>query len=245
MLRVLLILLTNAPLFSGGQTCIIARMVKDTLFVVADRSYLDVTPKYDSIGNFRPDSVYGEFNKIQSLNNYYFAMSGAMLPIIKPIVKQAFEKTSSLVELESILNKTLVPAIAGYFPASSPEDPSYKTYIANYPIQFFVFGIIEDKIFLYQATIPVTSNAIQAIKTNYVTSDMFLEGDSHWGVIGRRDKIDELKYDNDSWRDFFKTKGNINGMKYLVQIEHAAHKKEVSERVNVLQITMNETKFIE
>ncbi len=84
-------------LFSGvceAQTCIVAKRLKDRIFIGADSREMHTTFRTNGIN----DTSYFTVCKIYSANGYYLAVAGHMASTIRHFLKNSFEKYPNPIE---------------------------------------------------------------------------------------------------------------------------------------------------
>lgn len=235
-MKLIYILLVILPGCSAGQTCIIAKLTKDAIYVGADRLFR--FPNKDS-------SFYG--NKIYKIGKYYMASSGIQDIEIRNLMNLSFSANVILEKKDSIFKANIIYILNKKYPRYQAYKKMYRANFLNRPLQIFVFGAFRGKLFIYQTTIAFQEFAITNNGVSFATNeDIKFDWQYRQNIIGYRDAIDREVSETEvnKWNEFWLKHGEKNGMKKLIKIAHEGNPGEVSKEFNLIKVTVNGAQWL-
>jgi hypothetical protein len=209
-----------------GQTCVIARNTKDAIYIGADSR--EVFTKTDPKTNKLYDSI-GSICKLYHVGNFNFAALGQEIGEEIKMAKKICQDKKSFSEVLESFGKVFASYLSLYLQYEKTHDSnSFQNLIKEKPFisQTMFFGYENDSAMLADVLFQVPDT----IKDVIILKHVIIKRDLLYG--GFIEEIKDPIEKNSTWKD-----GTVQTIKKLIQVEMAAHPKEVGGDINILKIT--------
>jgi hypothetical protein len=216
-------------LFANGlfaQTCVIAKKTKNAIYVGADSR--EVFTKTNPNTNKLYDSI-GSICKLYHIGNFNFASLGQEIDAEIKMAKIICRDKKSFAEVVESFGKMFGSYLGFYLQYQKTHDSnSYHKLIKEKPFisQTMFFGYENDSAILADVLfqVPDTIKDFIIIKHTIIKRDLLYGG----FVEEIRGPIEK----ETTWKN-----GTVQTIKKLIQVEMAAHPKDVGGDINMLKIT--------
>jgi len=230
---------------SQAQTCIVLVKRYNDIFIAADSRQTIVSSKVVN-GKIIQKTIQSITCKIKNFKNIYFAISGEGQDTIYQLAEKSCRLSKNIYESSKKFKSYLMPFLKdNLIEMKQKNKPFFEQHFKSRAITKIAFFGFENKK-------PYTINMVFFLKKsvydpididcNILPNSILNNGDYQMYVLGKRDLIDALpKLFTDtlmSYKDLSKS------LRYLIRLEMNKYPSEISEPIDILNITEDGVNWI-